>query len=49
VTVRLDADAYARLACGRTDPDAALAAGGVVIEGDAELGGALVRQLNYMF
>jgi len=49
VTVRLPADAYARLACGRTEPEAALTAGGVVIEGDAELGGALVRQLNYMF
>ena len=49
VTVRLPVDAYARLACGRRDPDAALTAGGVAIEGDAELGGALVRQLNYMF
>jgi hypothetical protein len=49
VTVRLPADVYARLACGRTEPDAALTAGGVEIEGDAELGGALVLELNYMF
>jgi hypothetical protein len=49
VTVRLPADAFARLACGRRDPDAALTAGGVAIEGDADLGAALVRQLNYMF
>jgi len=49
VTVSLASDAYARLACGRRDPDEALVTGVVAIEGDVELGGALVRQLNYMF
>jgi uncharacterized protein (TIGR03083 family) len=49
VTVTLPADAYARLSCGRTDPVAALTARAVAIEGDAELGGAVVRELNYMF
>lgn len=49
VTVTLASDTYARLACGRLDPDEALVVGAVAIDGDAELGGALVRQLNYMF
>jgi len=49
VAVTLAADVYSRLACGRRDPDEALVTGGVTIEGDVELGGALVRQLNYMF
>jgi uncharacterized protein (TIGR03083 family) len=49
VTVTLASDAYARLACGRRDPDEALVAGTVAIEGDVDLGGQLVRQLNYMF
>jgi len=49
VTVTLASDAYARLACGRRDPDEALVTGVVAIEGDVELGGALVRELNYMF
>jgi uncharacterized protein (TIGR03083 family) len=49
VAVTLPSDAYARLACGRLDPDAALVAGDLAIEGDVELGGTIVRQLNYMF
>ena len=49
VTVTLAADAYARLACGRRNPDEALVAGDVRIDGDVALGGSLVRQLNYMF
>jgi uncharacterized protein (TIGR03083 family) len=49
VIVTLASDVYARLACGRRDPDEALVTGEVAIEGDVELGGALVRQLNYMF
>jgi uncharacterized protein (TIGR03083 family) len=49
VVVVLASDAYARLACGRTDPDEALVTGVVAIDGDVELGGALVRELNYMF
>ena len=49
VSVTLASDTYARLACGRTDPAEALVTGVVAIEGDVELGGALVRELNYMF
>ena len=49
VTVALASDVYARLACGRTDPDEALVLGDVAIDGDVELGGAVVRELNYMF
>ncbi len=49
VALTLASDVYARLACGRLDPDEALVTGAVAIEGDVELGGALVRQLNYMF
>jgi uncharacterized protein (TIGR03083 family) len=49
VAVSVASDAYARLACGRADPDEALVTGLVAIEGDVELGGSLVRELNYMF
>jgi uncharacterized protein (TIGR03083 family) len=49
VALTLESDAYARLACGRTDPGEALALGAVAIDGDAELGGKIVHQLNYMF
>jgi uncharacterized protein (TIGR03083 family) len=49
VALSLASDAYARLACGRADPDEALAAGRVSVEGDTDLGGAVVRELNYMF
>jgi uncharacterized protein (TIGR03083 family) len=49
VAVSVATDVYARLACGRTDPDEAVVTGAVAIEGDVELGGALVRELNYMF
>jgi uncharacterized protein (TIGR03083 family) len=49
VAVTLGSDAYARLACGRTDPDEALVTGVVAIDGDVDLGGAVVRELNYMF
>jgi hypothetical protein len=49
VSVSLASDTYGRLACGRLDPDEAVVTGVVAIEGDIDLGGALVRQLNYMF
>jgi hypothetical protein len=49
VAVTLASDEYARLACGRADPDEALVTGVVTIDGDVELGGAVVRELNYMF
>jgi hypothetical protein len=40
---------YARLSCGRTDPSEALVVGAVAIDGDVDLGGQVVHQLNYMF
>jgi len=49
VTLSLASDEYARLACGRRDPDEALVVGSVAIDGDVDLGGAVVHQLNYMF
>ncbi len=49
VTLSLASDEYARLACGRRDPDEALVMGLVAIDGDVDLGGAVVHQLNYMF
>lgn len=50
-TVRLAMSSvtFERLACGRVDPETALAAGDVEIEGDDELGRRVVRELNYMF
>ena len=42
-------ETFARLACGRIDPAAAVAAGEVTIDGDAELGRRVVDQMNYMF
>ena len=49
VTLTLASDAFARLACGRRDPAEALVVGEIAIDGDVELGGEIVRQLNYMF
>ena len=49
VTLSLASDEYARLACGRQDPDEALVTGSVAIDGDVDLGGSVVHQLNYMF
>ena len=49
VSLSLASDDYGRLACGRRDPDEALVTGLVAIEGDVDLGGAVVHQLNYMF
>jgi hypothetical protein len=48
-TLTLATDTYERLACGRIDPDHTLVEGAVRIEGDIELGGAVVRALNQMF
>jgi uncharacterized protein (TIGR03083 family) len=49
VSISLASDEYAALACGRRDPDEALVTGVVAIEGDVDLGGAVVRELNYIF
>jgi uncharacterized protein (TIGR03083 family) len=40
---------FERLACGRIDPDAALAAGDVRLDGDTGLGRRIVAEMNYMF
>jgi uncharacterized protein (TIGR03083 family) len=45
--LRLPALTFARLACGRVDPDTVLAGGGVMIEGDRELGRRVVRHLAF--
>jgi uncharacterized protein (TIGR03083 family) len=49
VTITIGSEGYARLACGRIDPSEALVVGAVAIDGDVELGGQIVHQLNYMF
>jgi uncharacterized protein (TIGR03083 family) len=47
--LRLDAEVFERLACGRIAPSTVLVEGAVAIDGDVELGGRVVEQLNYMF
>ena len=49
VTITIGSEGYARLACGRIDPSEALVVGAVAIDGDIDLGGQIVHQLNYMF
>lgn len=50
-TVRITTDGatYARLACGRADPAAALASGSVRVSGDGALGKRIVEELNFLF
>jgi len=50
-TVRLamTTETFARLACGRIDPDVTLANGDVTIEGDETLGARVVAEMNYLF
>ena len=48
VRITLDAETFGCLGCGRWDPDAALRAGKVAIEGDVSLGESIVRQMNIM-
>jgi len=45
----LDAETFWRLGCGRINPDSVLAAGSVDLAGDAALGAAVVRAMNFMF
>jgi len=47
--VRTDGETFARLACGRLDPGAALAGEQVTLEGDAALGRRVVEELNFLF
>ena len=49
VCVRTDGETFARLACGRLDPQAVLAAGDVTFDGDATLGTRVVESLNFLF
>jgi uncharacterized protein (TIGR03083 family) len=49
VTLSMDAQTLACLGLGRWDPAASLDAGQVKIAGDAELGRAVVGQMNFMF
>jgi uncharacterized protein (TIGR03083 family) len=48
VELRLDVETYAMLGMGRLDPAAALADGRVTIEGDQELGRAVVTSMGFM-
>ncbi len=49
VTLSTDTETFARLACGRIDPTAALDAGAVRIEGDADLGRRVIESMNFLF
>jgi uncharacterized protein (TIGR03083 family) len=49
VRITMDGETYARLACGRTEPAAALAAGSVRLTGDEALGRRIVEELNFLF
>ena len=48
VRIALSAEHFVRLGCGRQSPDEVLAAGQVGLEGDAALGEAVVRAMNFM-
>jgi uncharacterized protein (TIGR03083 family) len=47
-TITVDGELYSRIACGRIDPVAALAAGRVQMDGDEALGRAVVAALNIL-
>jgi len=49
VVLTLDTETFTRLAAGRIDPAAALAAGNVTFTGDDALGRRIVENLNYLF
>jgi uncharacterized protein (TIGR03083 family) len=50
-TVRLTTDSvcFERVACGRVDPNLALEASEVRVDGDVDLGRQIVAEMNYMF
>ncbi|MQA97956.1 MAG: maleylpyruvate isomerase family mycothiol-dependent enzyme [Streptosporangiales bacterium] len=48
VRIRMDTEAFLILATGRRDPETVLPSGVVTLEGDTELGAAVVRNLNIM-
>lgn len=47
--VRIPGDVYARVACGRADPAAVIAAGSVTLDGDDAIGRRVVEELNFLF
>jgi len=49
VRIRVDGGTYARLACGRADPAAVLAAGSAELIGDGAIGRRVVEELNFLF
>ena len=48
VLIKVDAEAFNCLGCGRWNPDEVLGSGRVSIEGDKSLGESIVRQMNIM-
>lgn len=48
-TLTMSTITFERLGFGRVDPEAALAAGDVTIDGDGDLGNRVVGAMNYMF
>jgi uncharacterized protein (TIGR03083 family) len=50
-TVRLamSTETFERLGCGRIEPESVRAAGGVTVDGDTELGGRVLAEMNYLF
>lgn len=48
-TIAATGEEFVRLACGRRDPNAALADGSVTITGDEDLGRRVVEALNFLF
>ncbi len=48
VVLRMPAEQFVRLACGRESPEAVLDSGGVEFAGDEELGARIVRSMNFM-
>lgn len=49
VRIRVDGATYARVACGRADPAAVVAAGSVTFAGDGVLGRRIFEELNFLF
>lgn len=49
VRIRTTGDVYARLACGRLDPDAMLTSGAVLLDGDDALGRRILAALDFLF
>lgn len=47
--ITTDGETFARLACGRLEPAAALASGAVRVDGDDALGRRVVESLNFLF